>query len=162
MLDWGLQLPFDLKGELGLKVVFGYYVDDPERYGVVEFDQHNRVVSIEEKPKKPKSHWAAIGVYFYDQNVGDIARRLKPSARREYEITDLNNVYLHEGLLNVECLGRGFAWFDAGTHDSLLEAGEFVRVLRNGNPIADIVPIAADLPSWKRRKAQPLWQEPKR
>jgi glucose-1-phosphate thymidylyltransferase len=124
--------------------VFGYYVDDPERYGVVEFDSHMRALSIEEKPAKPKSNWAAIGIYFYNEDVVDIARDLKPSARDEYEITDLNNVYLKEGKLSVECLGRGFAWFDAGTHDSLLEAAEFVRVLqtRQGQLISSPEEIA--------------------
>jgi glucose-1-phosphate thymidylyltransferase len=118
--------------------IFGYAVDDPERYGVIEFDADNRVLSIEEKPKQPKSNWAAIGVYFYDESVVELAKTLKPSARGEYEITDLNNLYVREGRLNVERLGRGFAWLDAGTYDSLLEAAEFIRVLqrRQGQLIA--------------------------
>jgi glucose-1-phosphate thymidylyltransferase len=110
--------------------IFGYAVDDPERYGVIEFDAANRVLSIEEKPKHPKSNWAAIGVYFYDESVVELAKTLKPSARGEYEITDLNNLYVREGRLTVERLGRGFAWLDAGTYDSLLEAAEFIRVLQ--------------------------------
>ena len=118
--------------------IFGYWVDDPERYGVIEFDKSNRVISIEEKPKKAKTNWAAIGIYFYDDTVVERARTLKPSARGEYEITDLNNLYVRDGKLSVEQLGRGFAWLDAGTYDSLLEAAEFVRVLqrRQGQLIA--------------------------
>jgi glucose-1-phosphate thymidylyltransferase len=110
--------------------IFGYSVDDPERYGVIEFDANDRVISIEEKPKAPKTNWAAIGVYFYDEQVIDLARSLKPSARGEYEITDLNNLYVAKGQLSVERLGRGFAWLDAGTYDSLVEAAEFIRVLQ--------------------------------
>ncbi len=118
--------------------IFGYAVDDPERYGVIEFDGKDQVLSIEEKPKQPKSNWAAIGVYFYDEHVTELARSLKPSARGEYEITDLNNLYVRQGRLSVERLGRGFAWLDAGTYDSLLEAAEFIRVLqrRQGQLIA--------------------------
>jgi glucose-1-phosphate thymidylyltransferase len=110
--------------------IFGYWVDDPERYGVIEFDEHSHVLSIEEKPKAPKSNWAAIGLYFYDESVTDVVRAVKPSARGEYEITDLNNLYVRQGQLSVERLGRGYAWLDAGTYDSLLEAAEFVRVLQ--------------------------------
>jgi glucose-1-phosphate thymidylyltransferase len=110
---------------------FGYRVDDPQRYGVIEFDESGQVLSIEEKPKNPKSNWAAIGVYFYDEDVIDLVREIKPSARGEYEITDLNNLYIREKRLTVELLGRGFAWFDAGTHDSLMEAAEFIRVLQH-------------------------------
>jgi len=118
--------------------IFGYSVEDPERYGVIEFDRDNRVISIEEKPKQPKSNWAAIGLYFYDENVTELVKAIRPSARGEYEITDLNNLYVRAGKLNVERLGRGFAWLDAGTYDSLLEAGEFIRVLqhRQGHLIA--------------------------
>ena len=118
--------------------IFGYWVDDPERYGVIEFDDEMRVLSIEEKPKQPKSNWAAIGVYFYDESVTELAQELKPSARGEYEITDLNNLYVRQGKLTVERLGRGYAWLDAGTYDSLLEAAEFIRVLqrRQGQLIA--------------------------
>jgi glucose-1-phosphate thymidylyltransferase len=118
--------------------IFGYWVDDPQRYGVIEFDSEMRVLSIEEKPAQPKSNWAAIGIYFYDEDVIELARQLKPSARGEYEITDLNNLYVRQGRLSVERLGRGYAWLDAGTYDSLLEAGEFIRVLqrRQGQLIA--------------------------
>jgi glucose-1-phosphate thymidylyltransferase len=118
--------------------IFGYWVDDPERYGVIEFDDHKRVLSIEEKPKTPKSNWAAIGLYFYDAGVVNLVKELKPSARGEYEITDLNNLYVQQGRLSVEQLGRGFAWLDAGTYDSLVEAAEFIRVLqrRQGQLIA--------------------------
>ena len=118
--------------------IFGYWVDDPERYGVIEFDDHKRVLSIEEKPKTPKSNWAAIGLYFYDAGVVDLVKELKPSVRGEYEITDLNNLYVQQGRLAVEQLGRGFAWLDAGTYDSLVEAAEFIRVLqrRQGQLIA--------------------------
>jgi glucose-1-phosphate thymidylyltransferase len=118
--------------------IFGYWVDDPERYGVIEFDEKKQVLSIEEKPKQPKSNWAAIGVYFYDEHVIELAKQLKPSARGEYEITDLNNLYVRQGTLTVEQLGRGYAWLDAGTYDSLLEAAEFIRVLqrRQGQLIA--------------------------
>jgi glucose-1-phosphate thymidylyltransferase len=110
--------------------IFSYWVDDPHRYGVIEFDRDEHVLSIEEKPSNPKSNWAAIGVYFYDEDVVDLVKELKPSARGELEITDLNVLYMRERRLRVERLGRGFAWFDAGTHDSLLEAAEFVRVLQ--------------------------------
>jgi glucose-1-phosphate thymidylyltransferase len=118
--------------------IFGYLVDEPQRYGVIEFDQQLRVISIEEKPEHPKSHWAAIGLYFYDEQVADLVKTLEPSTRGEYEITDLNNLYIHEKRLKVERIGRGFAWFDAGTHESLLEAAQFIRVLqsRQGQLIA--------------------------
>ncbi len=118
--------------------IFGYLVDDPQRYGVIELDEQSQVISIEEKPKHPKSHWAAIGLYFYDQDVVDLVKTLKPSARGEYEITDLNNLYIKDKKLRVIRMGRGFAWFDAGTHNSLLEASEFIRVLqsRQGQLIA--------------------------
>lgn len=110
--------------------VFAYHVENPRRYGVVAFDGAGQATSIEEKPAEPKSDWAVIGLYFYDSTVVERARGLRPSARGEYEITDLNNIYLADGLLNVESLGRGFAWFDAGTHASLLEAAEFVRLVQ--------------------------------
>jgi glucose-1-phosphate thymidylyltransferase len=110
--------------------VFGYRIDDPQRYGVIEFDHSGQVLAIEEKPRIPKSNWAAIGIYFYDEDVTELVHKVKPSARGEYEITDLNNLYIQQGRMAVELLGRGFAWFDAGTHDSLLEAAEFVRVLQ--------------------------------
>jgi glucose-1-phosphate thymidylyltransferase len=111
--------------------VFGYRVEDPERYGVVAFDADGRATSIEEKPTQPKSNWAVIGLYFYDPEVVDIAKSMKPSPRGELEITDVNRVYLERRTLTVEKLGRGFAWFDAGTHGALLDASDFVRVLQN-------------------------------
>jgi len=109
--------------------VFGYHVRDPERYGVVEFDAAGRAISIEEKPKQPKSNYAVTGLYFYDAEVVSLAKQVRPSARGELEITDLNRLYLERGTLTVERMGRGYAWFDTGTHDSLLQAGEFVRTV---------------------------------
>ncbi len=111
--------------------IFSYWVEDPQRYGVIEFGSDNKILSIEEKPRTPKSNWAAIGLYFYDEEVIELVKQLKPSARGELEITDLNLLYIGRRRLAVERLGRGFAWFDAGTHDALLEAAEFVRVLQN-------------------------------
>ncbi|PST49511.1 glucose-1-phosphate thymidylyltransferase [Bifidobacterium callitrichos] len=124
--------------------VFGYYVDDPERYGVVEFDERKKAVSIEEKPLHPKSNYAVTGLYFYDERVVDFAKRITPSARGELEITDLNRMYLDAGALNVRTLGRGYAWLDTGTMDSLYEAGEFVRTVQRaqGLPIAVVEEIA--------------------
>ena len=109
--------------------VFGYHVRDPERYGVVEFDSAGTAISIEEKPKQPKSNYAVTGLYFYDAEVVALAKQVRPSARGELEITDLNRLYLERGTLTVERMGRGYAWFDTGTHDSLLQAGEFVRTV---------------------------------
>lgn len=111
--------------------VFGYYVDDPQRFGIVEFDKNGKVVSIEEKPQNPKSNYCVTGLYFYDNRVVEMAKRVKPSERGELEITDLNRMYLEEGDLNVITLGRGYAWLDTGTMDALADACEFVRVIEN-------------------------------
>ena len=112
-------------------VIFGYYVNDPERYGVVEFDKSGKVLGIEEKPQKPKSNYSIPGLYFYDKYACDYVKTLKPSARGELEITDLNKIYLEKGQLTVNLLGRGIAWFDTGTHNSLLEASQFIEVIEN-------------------------------
>ncbi|NHC07951.1 glucose-1-phosphate thymidylyltransferase RfbA [Azonexus fungiphilus] len=118
--------------------VFAYHVHDPERYGVAEFDQAGKVLSLEEKPKAPKSNYAVTGLYFYDNTVVNLARSLKPSVRGELEITDLNRLYLEQGKLNIEIMGRGYAWLDTGTHDSLLEAGQFIATIekRQGLKVA--------------------------
>ena len=128
----------------GKATVFGYRVNDPERYGVVEFDADNKAVSIEEKPEKPKSNYAVVGLYFYPNKVVDVARNIKPSARGELEITTVNQRFLEEGSLLVQQLGRGFAWLDTGTYDSLSEASTFVEVIekRQGLKIACLEEIA--------------------
>jgi glucose-1-phosphate thymidylyltransferase len=128
----------------GAATVFGYHVDNPSAYGVVELDDQGRAVHIAEKPEQPRSNWAVTGLYFYDDRVVDLAREVRPSARGELEITDLNRLYMEAGDLHVERLGRGYAWLDTGTHDSLLEASEFVRTLqhRQGIQLACLEEIA--------------------
>jgi len=117
-------------GENGTATIFGYYVNDPERFGIVEFDENGKVISVEEKPKQPKSNYCITGLYFYDKRVVEYAKTITPSARGELEITDLNRIYLECGDLNVKLLGRGFAWLDTGTMDSLLEASDFVQMIQ--------------------------------
>jgi glucose-1-phosphate thymidylyltransferase len=138
--------------------VFGYQVRRPEAYGVVEFDSGGKAVAIEEKPQLARSHWAVTGLYFYDNAVAEIAAGLRPSARGELEITDLNNVYLQNSLLTVQRLGRGYAWFDTGTHESLLEAAEFVRTIemRQGLKIACVEEVAYNMGYIDRERLQSL------
>lgn len=126
--------------ENGRATVFGYHVDDPERFGVVEFDKDYNAISIEEKPEHPKSNYAVTGLYFYDSRVTDYAERVTPSARGEYEITDLNRLYLEDGTLDVVTLGRGYAWLDTGTMESLFEAGQFVRTVEEAQDLPVSVP----------------------
>jgi glucose-1-phosphate thymidylyltransferase len=138
---YGHDLPSLLKNAMEREegaTVFAYHVNDPERYGVVEFDRSGKAVSLEEKPQIPKSNYAVTGLYFYDEKVVDLARELRPSARGELEITDLNCLYMARGALSVEIMGRGYAWLDTGTHDSLLEAGQFIATLekRQGLKVA--------------------------
>lgn len=144
---YGNGLTKNLKEAAERKVgatVFGYYVDDPERFGIVEFDENGKAISIEEKPENPKSNYCVTGLYFYDSRVSELAKKVKPSARGELEITDLNKMYLSEGTLNVVTLGRGYAWLDTGTMDALADATEFVRVIekRQGIKISAVEEIA--------------------
>ena len=146
-LFYGDRLPDQLRSAAGVSqgaTVFGYRVSDPERYGVMEFDETGRVISLEEKPAQPKSNYAVVGLYFYDSQITDVAAAIRPSARGEYEITDVNKVYLERGYLRAERLGRGTAWLDTGTHDSLMEAGNYIQAIehRQGLKVACLEEIA--------------------
>jgi glucose-1-phosphate thymidylyltransferase len=150
-LFWGHDLSNKLKEASQLQTgarVFAYHVKDPERYGVVEFDQSGKALSLEEKPSKPKSNYAVTGLYFYDNSVIDIAKSIKPSARGELEITDVNNAYLDKGLLEITDLGRGSAWLDTGTHESLLEAGHFIATIEKRQGLKISVPAEI---AWKNQ-----------
>ena len=162
---YGHGLPEQLRRAAAQKngaTVFGYWVKDPERYGVIELNERGKAVSIEEKPIKPKSNWAVTGLYFYDNRVIDIAANLKPSARGELEITDVNRAYLEMGQLYVEKIGRGVAWLDTGTHESLMQAGDFIRIVeeRQGLKVSCIEEIAYRMgfidPVQLRNLAEPL------
>ena len=142
-------------------IVYAYHVHDPQRYGVVEFNQEQKVTSIEEKPQKPKSNYAIPGLYFYDNKVIDIARELQPSARGEYEITDVNKAYLSEGKLQVSILSRGTAWLDTGTFDSLMQAGTFVQLIeqRQGQKIGCIEEVAFRMQYIQEEQLEKLAQQ---
>jgi len=142
-----LQRSIQVVKEEKKSVIFGYYVNDPERYGVAEFDDKGSVISIEEKPQNPKSNYAVTGLYFYTNDVVEVAKKIKPSARGELEITDVNQVYLDRGKLHVELMGRGFAWLDTGTHESLLEASNFIQTIENrqGLKVSCIEEIAYEM-----------------
>jgi len=143
----------DKNSKNGRATIFGYYVNDPERFGIVEFDNNGRVISVDEKPKCPKSNYCITGLYFYDNRVVDFAKKVKPSARGELEITDLNRMYMEEGKLDVKLLGSGFAWLDTGTMDSLVEAAEFVQMIekRQGIKISALEEVAF-INGWIDRK----------
>jgi len=157
----GLRRMLTEANALDHATVFGYYVNDPERYGVVSFDHEGKAETIEEKPQDPKSRYAVVGLYFYDNEVVDMAANLKPSARGEYEITDINRCYLERGHLNVKVMGRGFAWLDTGTHDSLADATAFVKAIqdRQGLKIACIEEIAWRMGFIDRNQFAQLAQE---
>jgi len=142
-------------------IIFGYYVDNPQRYGVIEFDKNKNVISIEEKPEKPKSNWVVTGLYFYDSNVIKIAKKLKPSQRGELEITDINNAYLKIGKLKVKLLGRGYAWLDTGTYDSLINASIFIKTIeeRQGLKIGCIEEIAYRMGYINKKRLEKLSKE---
>ncbi len=153
------QAVFDAEKN-NLATVFGYNVKDPERFGVVEFDNNGKAISIEEKPKNPKSNYAVTGLYFYDNSVVEYAKNLKPSARGELEITDLNRIYLEQGKLNVQLFGRGFAWLDTGTHSSLLRAGQYVQTIEEnqGIKIACLEEVAYRMGFIDKEKLQKIAQ----
>ena len=140
--------------------IFAYHVNDPERYGVAEFDASGKVLSLEEKPKQPKSNYVVTGLYFYDQQVVDIARQIRPSARGELEITDVNRTYLEQGQLAVEIMGRGYAWLDTGTHESLLEASQFISTLENRQGLKVACPEIAYRRQWIPPRSSKPWPRP--